>query len=244
MSWLNYHHLMYFKTIATEGSISKASEKLMVGQPALSAQLKQLEEYFDQQLFERRNRKLFLTEAGKATLKYANQIFNLGSELQEVIKDKSYSMRPHLNIGALDSVPKNLTVKVIEAARRIQNCHITALDGTGDELIRQLDAHTIDIAITNYPFNSDPNTSFYSRSIGRYPIALYGAKKFEKLKKGFPESIQGAPIILPTPHSKLRHDVDHYCEVNSVHPEVVAETQDTIVQKLFPVVHRKTRYAW
>ena len=82
---------------------------------------RKLQHAFDQQLFERRNRKLFLTEAGKATLKYANQIFNLGSELQEVIKDKSYSMRPHLNIGALDSVPKNLTVKVIEAASSVEH---------------------------------------------------------------------------------------------------------------------------
>ena len=44
MKWLNYHHLIYFREIAKEGSISKASEKLLIGQPALSAQLKQLEE--------------------------------------------------------------------------------------------------------------------------------------------------------------------------------------------------------
>ena len=44
MKWLNYHHLLYFREIAKEGSIAKASEKLLVGQPALSHQLKQLEE--------------------------------------------------------------------------------------------------------------------------------------------------------------------------------------------------------
>jgi LysR family transcriptional activator of nhaA len=235
MSWLNYHHLMYFKTIAKEGSISKASEKLLIGQPALSAQLKKLEEYFDQQLFERRNRQLVLTDAGKAALKYAEQIDSLGVELQQVIKERSFNLRPHITIGALDSVPKSLIVKVIEAAQKIQECLVTTIDGTGEELSRQLSSHMLDLVITNHHLVSADEKTHYSRSIGKLPIFIYGSEKYASLEKDFPESLGNQPFILPTTHSKLRHDIEHFFQQHSLPCKVVAETQDTTIQKLLCV---------
>lgn len=232
MNWLNYHHLLYFRAIATEGSISKASEKLLVGQPALSAQLKQLEESFSEKLFERRNRKLILTDAGKAALKYANQIHDLGSELLEVLNSKSHSAKPRLGIGSMDSIPKNLVVQIIQAARKFQDCHVTALDGTGDELYRLLTAHSLDVIISNHHLIFGDDKSVFSRSIAKLKIGVYGAKPFLPLKKGFPKSLVGQPLILPTQHSKLRHDVDHFFESHKIVINVVADTQDTTVQKL------------
>ncbi|MCB0367614.1 MAG: LysR family transcriptional regulator [Bdellovibrionaceae bacterium] len=232
MNWLNYHHLMYFRSIATEGSISRASEKLMVGQPALSAQLKQLEEFFDQKLFERRNRQLILTDAGKATLKYANQIHSLGRELLEVLSSKSHSIRPHITIGSLDSVPKNLVVNIMQSARRFQDCHVTALDGTGDELYRQLISHSVDVVVSNHLVIPADDKSVFSRSIARFKIGVYGAKKFIHLKKGFPASLKNQPMILPTLHSKLRHDIDHFFTSKKISVQVLSEAQDTTVQKL------------
>lgn len=232
MNWLNYHHLMYFRTIATEGSISKASEKLLVGQPALSAQLKQLEAYFDQKLFERRNRRLILTDAGKVTLKYANLIASLGTELQEVLQSQSHTVRPHLKIGALDSVPKVMIVKLIETARKIGDCHVTALDGAGDQLYRELVTHSLDLVVSNHHLVNQDDQSVYTRSIGKLPINVYGAPKFKNLRKAFPGSLNNQPVILPTSHSKLRHDVEHYLKENQVYCNVIADTQDTTIQKL------------
>jgi LysR family transcriptional activator of nhaA len=232
MAWLNYHHLMYFKTIATEGSISKASEKLTVGQPALSAQLKQLEEQFEQKLFERRNRRLILTDAGKAALKYANQIASLGSELQEVLRDQSYATRPHLNIGALDSVPKNLVVRLVEEARKLKDCQVMTVDGAGDELYRQLVSHSLDLVVSNHHIMGQEDKTVYSRRVGKMSVNIYGAMKFKSLGKGFPSSLHGQPMILPTIHSKLRNDLELYFEQNGIHPNIVAEAQDTSIQKI------------
>lgn len=232
MSWLNYHHLLYFKTIATEGSISKASAKLKVGQPALSAQLKQLEENFGHKLFERKNRKLFLTEAGRAALQYANRIADLGVELQEVLRDKMFATKPHLKVGVLDSVPKVLVVDIIQAARKIADCHITVLDGTSDELYLQLSTHSIDLVISNHHLQTSNEDSIFTRKIGKLPVYLYGAARFKNIRRNFPQSLNGQPIILPTKHSKLRHDVDHFFEVHNVICPIIAETQDTAVQKL------------
>src|SRR3989338_5357862 len=112
MQSLNYHHLYYFKTIAIEGGIAKAAEKLRLGQPTLSTQLKQLEVMVGKPLFERRNRKMILTEAGKAALDYANEIFRLGDEMLEVLQDKLVANATHLQIGALDSVPKSIILSL------------------------------------------------------------------------------------------------------------------------------------
>ena len=106
--WINYHHLYYFKTIAEEGSVSKAAEKLRLGQPTLSAQLKQFEDSLGVALFERQHKKLILTEQGKLALDYAKNIFRMGSEMYEVLHDRLKPLKPSLHIGALDSIPKQI----------------------------------------------------------------------------------------------------------------------------------------
>ncbi len=231
MNSLNYHHLLYFKTIALEGSISKASQKLLVGQPALSAQLKQLEEYFGQQLFERRNRQLVLNDAGKVALKYASEIYSLGIELQQVLKDKSLTTFPHLNIGVLDSIPKTLILKLVKFAQQENQCQITILNGSNQTLYQQLMAHTIDLFISNHHIMSATDKSTYIKSIGSSAIGVYAAKKFRALKKDFPYSLNNQPLILPTIHSKLRNDIDHYLEIKKIYCKVVADSQDTTIQK-------------
>lgn len=235
MKWLNFHHLMYFRVIATEGGIAKAAEKLRLGQPALSSQLKTLEDFFGHSLFERKSRRLYLTDAGKVALQYANDIFEKGQELLEVIEDKTFSTRIHVHIGALDSVPKTLITKIVEDARGIKPCQITVLEGRGEELLREVASHQLDILVSNYPAPTTGASGLFSRSIAKVPIAIYGSSKFKDLRRKFPSSIAGQPLILPTTHSKLRQDVDHFFSANEMVHETVAEIQDTSVQKLLAV---------
>ncbi len=230
--WLNYHHLFYFREIATEGGIARAAEKLRIGQPTLSAQLKQLEEMVGKSLFERRNRKLILTEAGKAALDYANEIFQLGDEMLEVLKDRTPEDQPHLQIGALDSVPKNVILSIVMAAYKISPCVVSILEGKGDELFRELRAHKIDLIVSNYPSQALEEAQVFSKSVARLPVSVYGAKKFIGLKHGFPKSLDGKPFVFPTTHSKLRHDLNHYFKLHRIHTLPIAETQDTSLQKL------------
>lgn len=232
MQWLNYHHLYYFRAIANEGGIARAAEKLRIGQPTLSAQLKQLEDMVGKSLFERRNRKLILTEAGKAALNYANEIFRMGEEMLEVLKDQTPENQPHLQIGALDSVPKSILLSLIMKSYKIAPCTVSILEGEGDELMRELRAHRIDLIVSNYPSQASAGEHIFSRSVAKLPVFVYGVEKFKHLRKNFPKSLNGIPFILPTAHSKLRHDLNHYFKINDIHISSVAETQDTSLQKL------------
>lgn len=234
VQWLNYHHLFYFRTIAAEGGIAKAAVKLRLGQPTLSAQLKQLEEMVGKPLFERRNRKMILTEAGKAALDYSNEIFRLGDEMLEVLQDRSVSNQIHLQIGALDSVPKSVILSlVLEAYKISDSCTISILEGKGDELFRELYNHKIDLILSNYPPPALEQSQVFSKSIAKLPVSVFGANKFRGLKRSFPQSLNSQPFVLPTVHSKLRHDLNHYFKLQNIQPLSVAETQDTSLQILF-----------
>ena len=235
MKRLNYHHLLYFREIALENSVSKAAAKLRIGQPALSGQLKLLEDALGYKLFDRANRKLTLTEAGKFALQGANDIHKSGMALLDVMEKGSLSARTPLRIGVLNSVPKHLTLKLIRDARSFQECQLTILEGQGDELLRGLQLHSLDILILNYQAPISERGGIFSRLLTRSRIAVYGAPQFKHLRRQFPRSLGKQPFILPTYDSKLRHDVEHYFRMNDLEIEIFAETQDTSVQKLMGI---------
>lgn len=231
-AWINYHHLFYFKTIAEEGTVSKAAEKLRLGQPTLSAQLKQFEDAIGVQLFERHHKKLVLTEQGSVALEYAKGIFQMGSEMMEAVHDRLRPAKPFLAIGALDNVPKGAILQLVKAALKISPCQITLIEGHPDELLRELTAHRIDLLLTNFLPTATEARGLFHRVITKKNVAIYGTPKFRDLRKSFPKSISGMPFILPTYDSKLRYDLDHWAKANGIEFDIVVESQDIAMKKL------------
>ena len=230
--WINYHHLFYFMMIAEEGSVSKAAEKLRVGQPTLSAQLKQFEDTIGVQLFERQHKKLILTEQGKVALDYAKNIFDMGSEMYEVLHDRIKPLKPSLHLGALDSVPKKIVLLLVQQALKLSPCQITLSEGKSDELLRELTSHRMDLMVTNFLPTGVDAKGLYPKSITKQNVAFYGAPQFKHLKKNFPQSLSGEPLILPTFDSKLRQDLEHWARLFAIDLNIVIESQDISTKKL------------
>ena len=235
MDWLNYHHLFYFWVTAKEGSINKASKKLGVGQPTISTLIKTLEESLEQNLFNRKNRALALTEVGKVVFDYASQIFALGNELLEVVKDGTFSQRVHVHFGVLDSVPKHLVQSLILSAQKAGPCVVSILEGDEEYLFRELQSHRVDLVVSNFPASIGDKKQFFSRFLAKHSVAIYGAKIFQPLKRKFPSSLQGQPFIMPSLHSKFRHDLNHFFQTNNINVNTIIETQDTSIQKLLGI---------
>jgi LysR family transcriptional activator of nhaA len=230
--WINYHHLYYFKTIAEEGTVSRAAEKLRVGQPTLSAQLKQFEDQLDVQLFERVNKRLVLTEHGRIALDYAKNIFRMGSEMYEVLHDRLRPLKPTLHIGSLDSVPKQVVAQMVRQAQKISECQISLVEGKSDELIRELQAHRLDLLVSNFLPGTPDAKGLYPRSISKKNVSFFGSPRFKALRKGFPQSISGQPMILPTYDSRMRQDLDHWAKLHKIELNIIIESQDISVKKL------------
>jgi LysR family transcriptional activator of nhaA len=233
--WINYHHLFYFKIIAEEGSVSRAADIMRLGQPTLSAQLKQFEEALGVQLFERQHKKLILTEQGKVALEYAKTIFNMGNEMYEVLHDKITPTRINVQIGALDSIPKQVMLQLTKAAYKIGNCHVGLIEGKPDEILRELIGHRIDLMITNNIPTSEQAKGIVHRTIANKSVSIYGAPKFKNLRKNFPECLIGQQIIMPTFDSKLRYDIEHWSKIHKIAFDIIAETQDVALKKLMAV---------
>lgn len=232
IKWLNYHHLLYFREIATEGTIVKASKKLNVGQSALSSQLKQLEENIGQRLFERKNKSLILTDAGKIALDYADKIFEKGEEFIQVFNEKTLSLKNRYSLGVVDSAPKILSCDLAEFAQKSgEECAVSLVEGTPRELLERLNSHEIEILLTNN-ISIVGKEDLIVKPIGSSKISVYGAKKFSSLLKDFPHSLQSQPLILPTRHSKLRYDLEHYLLNLKIQYDLTAEVQDSSVKKL------------
>ncbi|MFA6236888.1 MAG: LysR family transcriptional regulator [Bacteriovorax sp.] len=233
MKWLNYHHLIYFREIANTGSISKASEKLLIGQPALSAQLKQLEDELQIELFERKNRRLLLTDAGKVVLKYADEIGQLGQELLQVVEDKTFTTKTTLRLGALDSIPKQIVWEITQKARALGDCFVSIIEGSQEELTNELITRNVDCFISNYAGDISKDKNMNSKSFVKATVSIYGSKEFLSCRKNFPKSLNGVPMILPTHHSKLRHDLDYFFDTKKIKVLRELETQDTSLMKIF-----------
>ncbi len=231
-SWLNYHHLYYFKTIATEGSIAKASKFLRLGQPTLSAQLKTFEDVIGHKLFDRQNRSLILTDAGRLALEYANGIFRLGSELIEAINERPVKGRIPFHVGVIDTIPKHISLQLINQARELEECVVTVFEGRGADLVNELKNHKLDLVLMNVAPSVGDASVFRARKVARVPVVVCGAKKYQNLKRDFPASLADQPFILPTSDCQLRHSFDHWIAMNEIHINPVVEAQDTSLQKL------------
>lgn len=233
--WINYHHLFYFKCIAEEGSVSAAAKKLRIGQPTLSAQLKQFEDQIGIQLFDRKNKKLILTEQGKVAFDYSKNIFKMGSEMYEVLHQRLVPLKNTLHLGALDSIPKQLIVHLAKFVYKIAPCQMTLSEGNSEHLLRELSQHRIDLMITDFVPSGANAKGLQPKSISKKSVAFYGAPKFKDLRKNFPQSVSDVPIIFPTYDSRMRQDLDHWAKINNISLNIIAESQDISVKKLMAV---------
>jgi LysR family transcriptional activator of nhaA len=232
--WLNYNHLYYFMVVAREGSIARASQKLSLGQSALSIQLKQLESALGVELFSRSHKKMALTENGKVAFDYAKDIFKLGAEMVESLLDRPTDERIHIHIGLLDTIPKHLSLQLAMELKTMRGNTASFLEGKSDELFRELVNHRIDLMVTNrVPMVTTEKV--YSRKIARLPLFVVGARKFIGLRKDFPKSLNHQPFIAPTNDNQTRHDFAHYCELLKIIPDITMESQDIMVQKLLAI---------
>lgn len=231
-TWLNYHHLFYFKVIATEGSIAKAAKVLRLGQPTLSAQLRTLEDVIGHKLFDRQRRSLILTDAGRVALDYANEIFRLGNELLDTINQRPVQGRLEFHVGVIDTIPKHVSLQLMEAARNVTECIVTIHEGKGSELLRDIKDHKLDLTLLNFAPPVTEASMLQTRKVARMPVVVCGTRKFSNLHRNFPSSLQNQPFIVPTPDSQLRHSLDHWLSIHDIKVNVVAEAQDTSLQKL------------
>lgn len=235
MEWLNYHHLHYFWTVARTGSISKASQELHVSPPAISSQLRSLEENLGDKLFVRSGRNLVLTEVGRAVFSYAEEIFALGRELMHAVKDRPGGRPLRLVIGVVDVLPKMIAQWLIAPALQLHMpVRIVCREGSSDYLASQLAVHELDVVLSDVAVTSNVRIRAYNHLLGECGMTFVATRKLAKsLKPNFPRSLHGAPMLLPTENTGVRRNLDHWFDAQDICPQITGEFQDYALLRAF-----------
>ena len=235
MDWLNYHHLLYFWVIAREGSIKQACEVLSLSQPALSAQLRALEDSMGEKLFLRVGRGLVLTDVGKVVYRYAGEIFSLGKELTNTLKGQETYRPVRLVVGIAEVVPKMVAYKLLKVAfKQFKQIKVVCWEGRLERLLGELAQHMLDIVLTDTPVPPTISVEAHSHVLGESGVTLFATDRLAmKYRRKFPQSLDGAPFLLPTTNSVLRRGIDDWFRKHRIQPLIVGEFEDGATMKAF-----------
>lgn len=230
--FLNYHHLRYFRVIARELNLTRAAQKLNLSVPALSVQLKQLEESLGHPLFERGRGGLTLTEAGRLALDYAETIGRAGEELVDVMQHRQRGGRQVLRVGAVATLSRNFQLEFLRPALHRAEVEVVIRSGSQRELLVALHAHDVDLVLSNQAARRDAERPWHSHLLAEQAVSLVGVPAWKKKKLRFPEDFRDVPVILPSMESNTRAAFDRLTAAAGARPRVMAEVDDMAMLRL------------
>lgn len=232
MAHLNYHHLRYFRAIAHQGSLTRAAEQLNLSQSALSVQLQKLEEQVGHPLFERLGKRLILTEAGRIALDYADVVFQAGEELMSTLQGRGGARRRAARIGAITTLSRNFQLAFLRPLIARPDVELVVRSGAMRELLAQLEAHELDLVLSNRPAQRDAATPWRSHLLDQQPVSLVGRPAPDAPPFRFPEDLRDQPLLLPSLDSDIRTEFDQILERAGVRPVILAEVDDMAMLRL------------
>ncbi|MFT7089483.1 MAG: LysR family transcriptional activator of nhaA [Glaciecola sp.] len=232
---INYKHLHYFWVVATEGSIARAAEKLFITPQTISGQLSMLEERIGQPLFDRVGRRLRLTETGRLVLRYADDIFELGKELSDVLRGAPIVGTSEFIVSAASALPKTIVYKILEPALNVSNdISLTCKEGPVEAILGELAVHEVDMVLTDTPLSSAFSIKAYNHYLGQSTLSFFAAPQLAaKLSGDFPACLQDTPMLLPTKQYAVRQLFDKWCNDNNIFPTIRGQYDDSALMKSF-----------
>ncbi len=233
---MNFKHLYYFWWVAKAGGVARAGEQLHVTPQTISGQIGLLEEDLGAPLFAKRGRNLELTEAGRLAFGYAQDIFVLGTELEESVRNYPAGGRPvEFRVGVADALSKTIAYRLIEPATRLSTpVRIVCREWKLDSLLAELAAHRLDLVLAGAPIPPSVSVRAYNHRLGESGVSFFASAQLRKNLKGkFPACLSGAPMLVPGADAAVRSRLDRWWEANKLRPRVVGEFDDSALMKAF-----------
>ena len=230
MSRINYHHLYYFWQVARGTSLTETAQRLHISQSALSSQIKQLEQSMQVQLFRRENRRLVLTDSGYQTLKYAEDIFSRGAELEQLLLQGMQPQHSPIRIGTLSTMSRNFIESFITPLLSKSNTRYSLLSMDQTMLLNALAQHQLDLALSNIAVQGNDNQLWQCRLLARQPVAVIGPPG-KQLTDNLSD-YKGQRWVLPPVQSPVRTAFDALAAQYQLQPDIVAEADDMAMLRL------------
>ncbi len=235
MEWLNYHHLYYFWTVVQEGGITAASKRLHLVPSTVSAQLTTFEETLDVKLFQRVGRNIKPTEMGQLVFQYADEIFSMGKELMDTVRGHPQAGRIPLRVGVVDALPKMIVRDLLDPVFKMDEpIRLICCENKKEALLAKLALHELDIVLSDSPLGAGLSVKAFNHILGECGVSFFAVDELSTpLRKGFPDSLSGAPLLLPMQSTPLRGAIDLWFESLHIVPQIVGEFDDAALLKAF-----------
>ncbi len=235
MQNLNYKHLHYFWVVTKSGGVAKAGEQLHVTPQSISGQIKLLEDAIGDALWRRAGRKLELTETGQMVFDYADRLFSVGEELKDALRDRPGLTSAQFRVGVAGAVVKVVAYKLIEPALRADRAgRLVCREGRFSELLALLAVHKLDLVLSDQPMHTSMNVRGYNHLLQECGVTFLAvAAQARKLRRGFPQSLDDAPMLLPGDDSAIRPRLLRWLDQQGLRPRIVGDFDDTAVMKAF-----------
>ncbi len=234
---MNYKHLHYFWVAAKAGGIARAGEQLHTTPQTLSSQIKLLEDRLGRKLFRKSGRKLELTDDGRVALRYADEIFGLGNELEAEMREEHVGGKPVLEfrVGVADSVAKPVASRLLAPALKLaQPVRLICVEGKHGDLLAQLALHRLDLVIADEPLSRRLSVKAFNHALGSSPMSFFCAPSLLPALKGpFPKCLNGAPMLIQGQASPMRQQLEPWLLRHHLRPRVVGEFDDGALTKAF-----------
>jgi LysR family transcriptional activator of nhaA len=234
MNDLNYQHLYYFWFVAREGSVTAAAKKLHLTQPTISIQLRLLQDSLGEPLLGKAGRNVALTEAGRLAFQYADEIFSIGRDLRQTLKERNLR-RLRVVAGIADVMPKLTAYQLLLPAYKLgEPIRLICRQDRQDRLIAELALHELDVVLADAPIPTGTKIHAFNHLLGESSIGIFAtAELARKYRPGFPKSLDRAPMLMPLEHTTLRRSLDEWMSKREIRPEIAGEFEDSALLKVF-----------
>jgi LysR family transcriptional activator of nhaA len=230
----NYRHLYYFWVVAKEGGMSRAAARLDMAVQTVSTQVHELERALGHALFKPAGRGLALTEAGVAAMRQADQIFQLGEQLPELLREAVSAPGVRLAVGIADGLPKLVVRRLLQPVLAEPNLRLLCHEDDFDGLLADLALHRLDVVLADRAAPAHPNLKLYSHALGSSALSWYAPTALlAQARRGFPRSLAQLPVLLPTSHAAVRFRIDHWFERHGLRARVAGEFEDSALLVTF-----------
>ena len=188
-----------------------------------------------ERLFTRVGRRLVPTEVGQVVFRYADEIFTLGRELVDTVRGRTSGRPMRLVVGVADVVSKLIAYRLLAPALGLANpIRIICREDRADALLASLAVHELNLVLSDSPVPPTVHVKAYNHLLGECGVTVFAAPALaSKLRRRFPASLAGAPMLLPADGTVLRRQLEGWFEKTGIRPAIVGEFDDSALMKVF-----------
>lgn len=232
---INYKHLHYFWVAAKQGGIARASELLHITPQTISGQISLLEQHFGSALFSKVGRNLELTETGRLALSYADEIFTLGDELEDSLRQGSAERPQLLKVGIAEVVPKTIAYRLLEPAYNMgEPLRMLCKENTLESLLAELALNRLDLVLADGPVPPGLGVRGFNHALGESGVSFVASPSIAKsLQVNFPACLDGAPLLIPSEINLMHVRLLQWFDKQNIHPQIMGEFDDSALMKTF-----------